>query len=335
MKKVLCFGELLMRFSPRLNEEWLNTSTMPVYIGGAELNVANALAKFGIPPAYSTAIPDNYLSREITAFLNKRNIDTSPITYSGKRIGIYFLPGGADLKHDSVIYDRAHSSFADLKPGMLDWDRILDNVGWFHFSAIVPAISKELAMVCEEALKAALKKNIVVSLDLNYRKKLWQYGYEPKEIMPALAAYCDVIMANIWSANNMLNTPLDGEIIRPKTVDRYAAHARQTSLSIQNRFPRCKTVANTFRFDEGAGIHYYATICHNGQHAVSREFRSEKIADKAGSGDCFMAALITGMLNKWELQTIIDFAAAAAFGKLHESGDFTNQTMETVKKNML
>ncbi|MBA4168419.1 MAG: sugar kinase, partial [Chitinophagaceae bacterium] len=128
MKKILCFGELLMRLSPGLQKKWLHESTMPVYIGGAELNVANALAKWAMPVTYCTALPENYLSGEITGFLNEKNIDTSHTVYSGNRIGTYYLPQGADLKHDSVIYDRADSSFAYLQPGMIDWDKVLAEV---------------------------------------------------------------------------------------------------------------------------------------------------------------------------------------------------------------
>ena len=112
MKKILCFGELLLRMSPELQQHWLYHSFMPIYMGGAELNVTQALARWNMPVKYSTALPDNYLSHEIVRCLNGAGIDTSAIVYSGDRIGLYFLPQGADLKHASVIYDRAHSSFS-------------------------------------------------------------------------------------------------------------------------------------------------------------------------------------------------------------------------------
>ena len=138
MNKVFCFGELLLRMSPVLDKEWIKNSGMTVYIGGAELNVANALAKWKVPVKYFTALPDNYLSKEILEHLEESNIDTTAINISGNRIGIYFLPQGTDLKHAGVIYDRAHSSFAELKPGMINWDAALEGCSWFHFSAISP-----------------------------------------------------------------------------------------------------------------------------------------------------------------------------------------------------
>ena len=331
MKKVLCFGELLLRLSPVLQKKWLHESSMPVYIGGAELNVANALAKWELPVMYSTALPDNYLSKEILSFLDEKGIDTSPVAFSGERIGAYYLPGGADLKHESVIYDRAASAFAGLQPGMIDWDTVFEEVDWFHFSAIVPAISSNLVAVCMEALRFAEKKQITVSVDLNYRKKLWQYGEQPKDVMSQLTNYCDIVMSNIWSSNILLGTGLDENIHDKKSKDAYADHAYITSEEIIRRFPKCRAVANTFRFDEGDGIRYYAALYENHSQYLSREFASKKIADKAGSGDCFMAGLIFGMKNNWNEKAIIDYAAAAAFGKLHEKGDFTNNSFESVK----
>ena len=207
MHKVCCFGELLLRMSPALNKEWIYASGMAAYIGGAELNVATALAKWNIPVKYFTALPDNYLSKEIMEYLEENNIDTSAIHISGDRIGAYYLPQGTDLKHAGVIYDRAHSSFFHLQPGMVNWDEVLDGCTWFHFSAISPAINENAATVCKEALEAASAKGLTISVDLNHRSKLWKYGKDPVEVMPALVEYCDVIMGNIWAAETLLGTP--------------------------------------------------------------------------------------------------------------------------------
>jgi 2-dehydro-3-deoxygluconokinase len=225
MNKVLCFGELLLRMSPLLQGKWLNNAYMPVYIGGAELNVAAALAKWNIPVSYFTALPENYLSKEICNDLQQRNIDIDNIHFSGNRIGIYFLPQGADLKHAGVIYDRSNSSFAELKPGMIDWEKVLHNISWFHFSAISPALNENIALVCKEVLEAASKKNISISVDLNYRSKLWQYGNRPAEIMPELVQHCDVIMGNIWSANILLGIDVDENIHSKGKKEYYLEHA--------------------------------------------------------------------------------------------------------------
>ncbi len=331
MSKVLCFGEILLRLSPSSDGNWLKKNVMPVYIGGAELNVASALSKWDIPVCYCTAMPDNYLSKEITKELHRKNIDTASIHFSGNRIGIYFLVQGTDLKHDGVIYDRDHSSFAELKPGVLDWDKILHEISWFHFSAISPALNVNIAAVCKEGLEAASKKNITISVDLNHRAKLWQYGKTPKVVMPELVQYCDVVMGNIWSANALLGIDLDENIHQRGNKRDYLVHAKATSISIQQKFPKCKSVANTFRFDHNKeGIVYYASLYKDGHQYNSEEFLSEKIIDKVGSGDCFMAGLIYGLHHKNDLQDIINFSAAAAYGKFHEKGDSTEQDVSSI-----
>lgn len=331
MNKVCCFGEILMRVSPP--ESWINKNQLNVYIGGAEGNVAAALANWNIPVKYCTAMPDNYIGRDIEQYLLGRKIDTSAIAWQGERVGLYYMQQGADLKHAGVIYDRFHSSFYNLKPGAIDWDKVLEDVNWFHFSAINPALNPDAVAVCREALEAAKRKNITISVDLNYRSKLWKYGKTPLEVMPELVAYCDVIMGNIWAAHTMLGTALDEDVEQINTKENYLAHAAKTSEAIQQQFPRCKTVAYSFRFDEGSnGIRYYGALFEDHKLYTSTEFYAESITDKAGSGDCFMAGLIYGKQHRHQARDIINFAAAAAFGKLNETGDATNQTIEDVNK---
>lgn len=328
---VFCFGELLLRMSPVLNREWIRTNSMPVYVGGAELNVATALARWGLPTQYSTALPDNYLSKEICDEINTKKIDTSTVNFSGSRVGVYYLPQGADLKNAGVIYDRAYSSFGSLQPGMIDWDEVLKDATWFHFSAISPALNENVVAVCKEGAAAAAAKGITVSIDLNYRAKLWQYGKKPAEIMPELAPYCDVIMGNIWAANSLLGIPVDPNIHIENNKEELLQHAITTSEAIQQQYPKCRVVANTFRFDQGdGGILYYATLFTEGKLYQSKELTAAKIIDKVGSGDCFMAGLIYGLYNEQPAQQVIDVAAQAAFGKLMEKGDATNQEMSAI-----
>ena len=226
MSKVLCLGELLLRLSPQLNQQWVREASMPVYVGGAELNAATALARWGVRVSYCTSLPDNYLSREIIASVQERNIETNTIILAGDRIGIYYLPQGLDLKNAGVIYDRANSSFASLKPGQIDWDEVLDDVSWLHFSAINPALNEQAAAVCKEALQKAVQKNIFTSVDLNYRAKLWQYGKAPAEVMPELVQYCDLVMGNIWAAEKMLGTAIELPLESKEALQKAAAAAK-------------------------------------------------------------------------------------------------------------
>lgn len=305
---------------------------MPVFIGGAELNVATALSKWNVPVQYFTALPDSYLSREIIDVVSKRGIDLSKIIFSGDRIGVYYLPQGADLKNAGVIYDRAHSSFASLQPGMLNWDQLLEGISCFHFSAISPAVSAGAAAVCLEGVQAAAAKGITVSLDLNYRAKLWKYGTGPLDLMCQLLPYCNIVMGNIWSANSLLGIPVDPALDKDATKEMYIAHARFSSLQIMEAFPSVSVVANTFRFDEGKGIRYFGTMDLPEQQVISNEYVTASVVDKIGSGDCFMAGLLYGLFEGQTFEQIINFSAAAAFGKLQEKSDATNQEISSINK---
>ncbi|KAB7730963.1 sugar kinase [Rudanella paleaurantiibacter] len=335
MSKVCCFGELLLRFSPHANGEWIRQATMPVFVGGAELNVATALANWHVPVRYNTVLPHNALADDMLNQIQTLGIDTAGMTRFGSRVGSYYLPQGSDLKNAGVIYDRAYSAFSELAPGKVDWEAVLDGISWLHVSAISPALSQAVADACLELLTVASTKGITVSMDLNYRAKLWQYGKRPSQIMPALVEHCDLVMGNIWAAHTLLDMPLDPNITDDWTAEQYVAHAAQTADAIRERFGRCRIVANTFRFDNPpGGIRYYATLHTNGQTYVAPEFLLNSVVDKVGSGDCFMAGLIYGHYNRHEPQAIIDFAAAAAVGKLQEFGDASAQTEADVRQRL-
>lgn len=331
MGKVLSFGELLLRICPDGDGEWLKENKLPFYVGGAELNVATALALWNIPSAYFTALPENFMAEQLIGYMQGCNIDTSRIYHGGDRIGLYYLPKGKDLKNAGVIYDRANSAFAMLQTGTINWDKVLEGVTWFHFSTICPALNQMAADVCLEAVKEASARNIKISIDLNFRAKLWQYGKQPAEIVPQLAQYADLIMGNIWAANKMLNIALpDG--IEQTDKETLLAQSKKTSQEIIQHYPKCKSVANTFRFDYLQGIQYYTTLYTNETLFVSKEYKSEKILDKVGSGDCYMAGLIYGFYHGNEPQDIVEFATAAAYNKLYVLSDCTTSTVEEIKK---
>ena len=331
---VLCFGELLLRLSAAPDGKWLEKNSFGVYVGGAEMNVAHALAHWRVPVCYCTAMPKNFLTKHLVNDIKEKHVDTSTILYKGDKLGFYYLEDGLSVQHAEVIYDRKHSSFAELKKGMFDWDRVLDGIRWFHFSAITPALNKNLVDVCEEALQACERKSIFVSVDLNYRPKLWQYGRKPNEVMPKLMQYCDAAMGNVWSAETMLGVPLRPDLAHVNRKDAYLQQARETSERIAEMFPKCKIVANTFRFGEDE-IHYYGTLFSNRTFYVSAEYKGHPVVDKVGSGDCFMAGLIYGMFNRLPFQQTINFSTAAAFTKLFIKGDCTNKTADEIRSFMM
>lgn len=330
---ILSFGELLLRICPDGDGNWLKQNSLPFHVGGAELNVATALALWDLPVKYFTALPDNHLSAQLINYLQQKNIDTGPVFFGGERIGLFYLTPGRDMKHNALIYDRANSAFANLKPGMVDWDKVLESVSWYHFSAICPAISQNVADVCKEVLEVASRKNITISIDLNYRAKLWQYSKSPLEIMPELVQYCNLVMGNIWAAETMLGITVDTDSLVSAGKDQYLSASKKTSEEIMAQFPACKAVANTFRFDADE-IQYYTTLFDGDKLYISEEYRSPAIIDKVGSGDCFMAGLIYGFYDKLDPREILEFATAAAFTKLFIQGDATNKSIDEIKSTI-
>ncbi len=329
-KKILCFGELMLRISPAPTAEQAAKQPMMLYMGGAEANVATALAAWDLPVKYCTVLPDNFMSRHVISYLEYKGIFTSSIVFAGNRIGLYYLERGADLK-GNMVYDREGSSFSTLKPGMIDWDKVLQDVDWFNFSAISPALNQNVADTCLEAVKEASKRGIKISVDLNYRSRLWKYGQSPVSIMTPLVEYCDVVMGNLWSADTLLGIDVDEHIHDKNSKQAYLDHSEQTSKAIISKFPRCKVVANTFRFDQEANhILYYTTLYKDGQLFASKEFTAQNVVDRSGSGDCFMAGIIYGLFNKHPGEQLINYATAAAFGKLQEAGDSTGQDIFTI-----
>ncbi|RVU00270.1 sugar kinase [Mucilaginibacter limnophilus] len=330
--KVLTFGELLLRLTPDANGEWMYHNSLPVFVGGAELNVATALALWGLPASYCTALPDNGMSEQVITYLKERNIDTTPAHLGEGRIGLYFLTKGKDLKNDALIYDRADSAFAKLKPGTINWDELLEGVSWFHFSAISPAVSQNAANVCLEALKAASAKGITISVDLNYRAKLWQYGRSPQEIMTQLLPYCNVVMGNIWAAETMLGIQVMPDVHESGQKSIYLKEAQKSSEAIMARYPSCKQVANTFRFGSEGEITYYTALHTGNKFLTSHEYWVNDVISKVGSGDCFMAGLIYGFYNEWHPAEVLEYATASAITKLYVVSDATDKSVNEIKK---
>ncbi|MEM9848437.1 MAG: sugar kinase, partial [Bacteroidota bacterium] len=196
MKKVVTFGEIMLRLTPPNLKRFSQASSFEVIYGGGESNVAVSLANYGIPVEFITRLPKNDIGECALMEMRKRNVGTRHVLRGGERLGIYFLEIGAVSRGSKVIYDRDHSAMSSIEAGMVDWATVFKDAAWFHWTGITPAISQGAADACLEAIQMANKMGVTVSTDLNYRKKLWNYGKQPSEVMPELVAGCDVILGN-------------------------------------------------------------------------------------------------------------------------------------------
>lgn len=322
--KLLCFGELLYRIQCTGGLFCNNQqSDVFLYPGGSEANVAVATAQLGIDTSYMSCGPNNVLVNTILNLMKDVHIDVSKFRYEGDRLGSYILLGANGLTTGEVIYDRKYSSFSDLKEDDIDWATIFDGIDWFHWTALTPALSQAHADLCSRALLEARKRNLTVSVDLNYRNRLWQYGKTPLEIMPDLVSQCDVIMGNIWASNIMLGTYIDDKWSADRSKLDYPTISESVADEVFAKFPRCKHLAFTFRFMDNASHNLlYATYHTEQGHYVSNIFETNNLVDRIGSGDAFMGGFIAGLIHEYAPQELIDYATKIGYKKLFVNGDF-------------
>jgi len=318
---ITAFGELLLRIQS--NASSLIYAPATLFPGGSEANVVYALSQYGIPSRYISAAPDQALTQEILSLFKEQKIDTSAFILDGDRLGTYILLGANGLSSGEVIYDRKYSSFSQIKPNSIDWDKVLKGSTWFHWSALTPALNPTMPIVMEEALQAAKRLGIYISVDLNYRSKLWQYGKQPLDIMPQLVSYCDVIMGNIWAANKMLGTKISEDLHRDTPKEDYFDLANSIASTIFEQYPNCQHIANTFRFMDHAQHNLLYATYHTPSHNwITDTLETFNLIDRIGSGDAFMAGLIYALNTDKTGQQVIDTALQFGFDKLFIPGDF-------------
>lgn len=266
--------------------------------------------------------------------LRKHGVGTDKIIWGGERLGIYFLETGAVSRGSKVIYDRAHSSVSQIKPGMIDWEAVFESAYWFHWTGITPAISQDAADVCLEAIRKANSLGITVSCDLNFRKNLWNYGKTAGEVMPELVAGTDIILGNEEDAEKVLG-------IKPKGVDITGGEVEgvayeSVSKQIMERFPRCKKVITTLRGSVNANHNSWSGVLWDGEQLFEAPvYQITHIVDRVGGGDSFMGGLIYGLLSyAGDDQKALNFAVAASCLKHTIYGDYNQVTVQEVEKLM-
>jgi 2-dehydro-3-deoxygluconokinase len=266
--------------------------------------------------------------------LKKFGVGTDKIIRGGERIGIYFLETGAVARASKVIYDRAHSSIATIQPGMIDWEKAFENVSWFHWTGITPAIAEGTARVCLEAIQTANRKGITVSTDLNYRKNLWNYGKKASEVMPELVAGCDIILGNEEDAEKVFGIKPDHGNVTGGQVD--ATAYESVCRQLKQRFPRSEKIIITLRGSINANHNTWSGVLWNGTSLLQApKYDITHIVDRVGGGDSFMGGMIYGLLTfRNDDQRALNFAVAASCLKHTIPGDFNLVSVEEVEKLM-
>jgi 2-dehydro-3-deoxygluconokinase len=334
MKKVVTFGEIMLRLASPGYLRFSQSTQLEATFGGGEANVAVSLANYGIPASFVTRLPTNDIGDWAIQNLRKYNVQTQDILRGGERVGIYFLETGAVARASKVVYDRAGSAIAAIQPGMLHWEEIFKDAGWFHWTGITPALSAGAAAACLEGIKMANKLGITVSTDLNFRKNLWKYGKTADEVMPELVEGCDVILGNEEDAEKVFH-------IQPEGVDVTAGHVEAAAYEsvcrqLVQRFPRAKKVIITLRGSINANHNTWAGTLYNGEQMFfSPQYDITHIVDRVGGGDSFMGGLIYGLLTyPDDDRQALHFAVAASCLKHTIYGDFNMVTVDEVKNLM-
>ena len=334
MKKVVTFGEIMLRLSTSDYLRFIQSNRLNATFGGGEANVAISLANYGIPTDYVTRLPKNDIAEWCISDLRKYNVGTQHIVLGGERMGIYFLETGAVARASKVIYDRAHSAIAQIQPGMVDWKSIFQEAQWFHWTGITPALSQGAADACLEAIQIAKELGITVSCDLNYRKNLWKYEKTASEVMPALVEGCDIILGNEEDAEKVFGIFPEGFDAAHTGGEVNALEFESVCKQLMNKFPRAKKVIITLRGSINANHNTWSGCLYaGGKLYQSKCYDITHIVDRVGGGDSFMGGLIYGLLTfPDDDQRTLDFAVAASALKHTISGDFNLVTISEVEQ---
>jgi 2-dehydro-3-deoxygluconokinase len=332
-QKVVTFGEIMLRLATPGHLRFHQTDILEATFGGGEANVAVSVANYGIPVTYVTRLPNNDLGQATIKTLRKYNVNTDEIVFGGNRIGIYFLETGAVSRGSKVIYDRAHSALAEIKPGDINWEKVLREATWFHWTGITPAISQGAAEVCLEGIQVASEMGITVSCDLNYRKNLWKYGKTAGEVMPDLVNGVDIILGNEEDADKVFGIKAGKTDVTRGIIE--ADAYREVAEKLLDKFPKAKKVIITLRGSINANHNTWSGVLWNGEKLFKAPtYDITHIVDRVGGGDAFMGGLIYGLIHYGEDEQALHFAAAASCLKHTIKGDFNQVTVSEVEKLM-
>jgi 2-dehydro-3-deoxygluconokinase len=333
-QKIVTLGEILLRLSTPNSKRLSQSESFDVCYGGSESNVAVSLANLGHFVSHVTRLPKNEIAESAVASLQKHKVNTKDILYGGNRLGAYFLESGAGLRAAKVIYDRAASSMAEATPGMFNWSEIFKNTKWLHWSGITAAISQSAADTVLEALEAAQNMGITISVDMNYRAKLWKYGKTPGEVMEKLLSYCNIIFGGIDAPEIFFGiVPYSKSTTKIQLMD---WEIQTIANQMFEKFPKAKLFGTTLRYIKSSNHHQLQGVLVDHQNLIKANlYDMNYMLDRVGGGDAFMGGLIHGLVSYGnDYQKIVDFATAHSVLKHYVHGDTAVASIHEVEALM-
>lgn len=327
MKKIVTFGEIMLRLSPAGNSRFVQSDSFDVVYGGGEANVAVSLATYGHDAYFVTKLPAHEIGQSAVNALRRYGVKIDFVARGGDRVGIYYLETGASMRPSKVIYDRAHSAISEANPEDFDFDAIMEGADWFHWSGITPAISDKAAELTRLACEAAKRHSVKVSVDLNFRKKLWSKE-KAQSIMRPLMQYVDVCIGNEEDAELCLGFKPEADVEGGKTD----AEGYKGIFSAMTKEFGFEHVISTLRESFSASHNGWKAMIYDGKEFYeSRRYDIEPIIDRVGGGDAFSGGIIHGLLTKPTQGEALEFAVAASALKHTIPGDFNMVSAEEVE----
>jgi 2-dehydro-3-deoxygluconokinase len=329
MPRVVTFGELMLRLSPPRHERFLQSPLFHATFGGGEANVAVSLANFGLESYYVTRLPPHDIGTAAVRALQAEGVRTDFVARGGERIGVYFTEIGASQRPSSVIYDRARSAISEMEPGSVPWIDVLSSADWFHCTGITPALGAKAAASTREALEAAKARGVRVSMDLNYRRKLWSEA-EAQRVMRPLMRFVDLVIANEEDIQSVLGLTVPGADVTQGTLD--PESYRDVAERLTREFG-VSQVAITLRESRSASENGWSGVLFEAGGAFHRSQRYDiSVVDRIGAGDSFAAGLIYGLITRRPADAALRFAVAASALKHTIPGDFNRVTVAEVDR---
>ena len=330
MKKVVCFGEIMLRLAPPGYLRFEQVQAFEAVYGGGEANVAVSLANYGLDAKFVTKVPDNPIGQAAVNEMRRYGVDTTYMLKGGPRLGIYFLEKGASQRPSKVVYDRANSSIGNAKSADFNWDEIFAGADWFHFTGITPALGDNVAEAVLESCKKAKEHGLTVSCDLNFRKNLWT-SEKAGKVMAQFMPYVDIAIANEEDAEKVFGISAHGTDIEGGKLSHEGY--KDVAKQLKERFG-FKAVAITLRGSISASDNNWAAMLYkDDEYYFSRNY-AVHIVDRVGGGDSFGGGLIYAMKSGFSNQDVLEFAVAASCLKHSIEGDHNHVSVGEVKALM-